>query len=58
MLDEGVDLSEVGFVGLNKKKAQIVSNALGCALLHKNLELAQYILMEIGVEDEKDVGVN
>jgi hypothetical protein len=30
--DEGVVLTETGFIGFNKKKAQVVSNALSSAL--------------------------
>lgn len=58
VLDEGVDIQETGFIGFNKRKAQVVSNALGCALFHANIEMAQYILQEIGIEDAKPVGIN
>jgi len=37
-------LEETGFIGFNKKKCQVHSNALGCAIFHQKFEIAEFIL--------------
>lgn len=58
ILNEGPNIKETGFIGFNKKKAQILSNALGCAVFFNNFDIATFILQELGLDNEQDVGVN
>lgn len=48
-INESKMLDETGFIGFNKKKSQVHSNVLGCAIYHQKFEIAEFILDNLSI---------